>query len=156
MPGFIQVTGSANSSATVTVNNQPTYRNGNYFQKELVINNTSGPVYQQVKVVGVKNNAGPNGEDAVTQETGNRYLQQANEVFVYDLDGNLLSDGLWTYTWDAENRLVSMQSISTVANEGKRRLEFSYDYMSRRIQKKGVPSGKRFDVMVSNSFGSVA
>jgi YD repeat-containing protein len=29
-------------------------------------------------------------------------------VPTYDFDGNLTKDGLWTYTWDAENRLSSM------------------------------------------------
>ena len=25
----------------------------------------------------------------------------------YDMDGNLLTNGVWSFTWDAENRLVS-------------------------------------------------
>ncbi len=35
------------------------------------------------------------------------------ENFGYDLDGNLTSDGRWTYTWDAENRLISMTANTT-------------------------------------------
>src|SRR5690625_2064247 len=34
--------------------------------------------------------------------TGYRFLPQAPEVFTYDADGNLLSDGRWNYTWDAD------------------------------------------------------
>jgi RHS repeat-associated protein len=48
---------------------------------------------------------------------------------VYDLDGNTVSVNGWTYTWDAENRL-------TGASNGNQRLEFLYDYMSRRVFKK--------------------
>ena len=51
----------------------------------------------------------------------------------YDFDGNMLGDGNWNFTWDAENRLVSVESVSSV---GKIKLEFAYDYMSRRVFKK--------------------
>jgi YD repeat-containing protein len=44
--------------------------------------------------------------------TGNVYVAQQPELFQYDADGNLTSDGRWNYTWDAENRLVMM----TVSN----------------------------------------
>jgi len=33
--------------------------------------------------------------------TGNAFLAGTPEAFGYDLDGNLTSDGRWTYTWDA-------------------------------------------------------
>src|SRR5690349_8830709 len=55
------------------------------------------------------------------------------EVYSYDLDGNLTQDGRWTYTWDAENRLVRM--IAVTANGPQQRLDFSYDPMGRRIRK---------------------
>jgi YD repeat-containing protein len=47
----------------------------------------------------------------------------------YDDDGNLLADAVWNYTWNGENRLVSMETVD-------KRLEFTYDYMGRRIHKK--------------------
>lgn len=62
-------------------------------------------------------------------------LPQANEAYTYDADGNLTSDGRWNYTWDAENRLISMQAISNVPAAAKRRLDFVYDYLGRRVQK---------------------
>ena len=37
----------------------------------------------------------------------------------------------WTFTWDAENRLIAAESPA-----GATRLEFKYDYMSRRVEKK--------------------
>lgn len=63
-------------------------------------------------------------------------MPQALETYAYDVDGNLTSDGRWVYTWDAENRLPSMRPIASVPVEAKRRLEFDYDFMGRRIQKK--------------------
>jgi len=52
-----------------------------------------------------------------------------------DADGNLLNDGRWNYTWDAENRLIRMISRSTTVGP-QQRLDFEYDYMGRRIRKK--------------------
>ena len=51
------------------------------------------------------------------------------ENLSYDLDGNLLTRGVWSYTWDAENRLVAAfsNSVCVVSN--------AYDYMSRRVTK---------------------
>ena len=55
----------------------------------------------------------------------------------YDFDGNMTSmpsfaeSGTWSLTWDAENRLIAAESPA-----GATRLEFKYDYMSRRVEKK--------------------
>ncbi|MBB5353948.1 hypothetical protein HNR46_004218, partial [Haloferula luteola] len=40
---------------------------------------------------------------ATAVNTGHLWFDQAALVPSYDADGNLLSDGRWTYTWDAEN-----------------------------------------------------
>ena len=48
---------------------------------------------------------------------------------VYDADGNLIQLGPWVYSWDGENRLVS------VASNGVPVMQNQYDYMSRRIMK---------------------
>jgi RHS repeat-associated protein len=136
VPGALDVLGTANAAATVTVNDQPTYRRGDYFYKELAVDNTLAPAYPQLKAVGVRSGIGGAGEDAVTQIDGHIYVPKNVEVYGYDADGNLTSDGRWTYTWDAENRLSSMQAIATAPVAAKLRLEFAYDYMGRRIQKK--------------------
>ena len=39
------------------------------------------------------------------------------------------------FTWDGENRLASMQSLSSVPSGAKKKLDFTYDYGGRRIQK---------------------
>jgi len=53
-------------------------------------------------------------------------------VPTYDDDGNLLTDGTWSYTWDGENRLVIVEPIDPVG--GDLREKFTYDYMGRRVR----------------------
>ncbi len=48
------------------------------------------------------------------------------QAFQYDANGNLLSDGMRTFEWDAENRL-------TAINAGTHRSEFGYDGLGRRV-----------------------
>ncbi|MGI6494694.1 MAG: RHS repeat-associated core domain-containing protein [Kiritimatiellia bacterium] len=63
----------------------------------------------------------------------NQYTSLSNLVQscnpVHDLDGNLLANGVWSYTWDCENRLVTASSnnVCVVSN--------AYDYLSRRVLK---------------------
>ena len=82
-----------------------------------------------------------------TSRTGNTYyyltsniLNQYTDVSTvwpmntwnptYDVDGNMLTGIMgWSYGWNGENRLIS-------AENGDTRLEFSYDYMGRRFEKK--------------------
>jgi hypothetical protein len=49
----------------------------------------------------------------------------------YDLDGNLIEDNIHQFTYDAENRLTSVTPITPTT--GSKKVEFGYDYMSRRV-----------------------
>ncbi len=40
------------------------------------------------------------------------------EAFTHDADGNLTSDSLWTNTWNAENRLITVESSAGVPPAG--------------------------------------
>jgi RHS repeat-associated protein len=136
VPNAVDILGRAQSTATVTVNTQAAYRRADYFQKAATLDNSDDPVYGQINVLGVRPNVGPNGENAVTQQSGSVYLPYTPEAYTYDYDGNLISDGSWNYTWDAENRLIRIESITSVPNEAKKMLELAYDYLGRRIQKR--------------------
>lgn len=136
VPGAINVRGTANAAAIVSVNDQATYRRGDYFYKELMVDNSAAPVYQSVKAVAVRSAVGGGGEDAVSQIDRHAYIPKSVELYTYDADGNVTSDGRWIYTWDAENRLSSMEAIAAAPVAAKLRLEFAYDYQGRRIQKK--------------------
>ncbi|HJP93502.1 MAG TPA: RHS repeat-associated core domain-containing protein [Pyrinomonadaceae bacterium] len=136
VPGAVDLTGTANSAATVVANNQSTIRKNEYFYRELLVDNTAGPVYPQINIVGARNNFGAGGEDAVNEKGGRALLPSNVESFNYDDDGNLVSDGRWNYSWDGENRLIIMETPASVPAEARKRLEFSYDWGGRRIQKK--------------------
>ena len=59
----------------------------------------------------------------------NQYTVVNSNQPTYDDDGNMLTNGSWTYTWNGENRMVQ-------AVNGNTKLQFVYDYMGRRIEKK--------------------
>ena len=133
-PGSFDVLGTAQSNATVTVNNLATYRKSDYFWKELSVNNSSSAIYTNVSVVGVKNLVGTNQEDAVTTIAGSEFVPKTPEAYTYDLDGNLTGDGRWTYAWDGENRLTSVESLTNGPTASKRKVEWTYDYQGRKIR----------------------
>ncbi|MBP7830096.1 MAG: hypothetical protein KA248_09290 [Kiritimatiellae bacterium] len=56
----------------------------------------------------------------------------------YDLDGNLVAsaDPPWSYAWDAENRLVQADYNGPAIPSTLRRVEYSYDHMGRRIERR--------------------
>lgn len=77
-----------------------------------------------------------------TTYTPNSYNQFASATgvegtsFAYDDDGNLTSDGVWSYGYDAENRLISMSTSG-------QSLSFAYDYMGRRVRKTVTGTGAK-------------
>jgi RHS repeat-associated protein len=79
---------------------------------------------------------------AGTPTAGKLVTPPASQAFLHDLDGNLTDDEVWTYTWDAENRLVGMQHKTTLADTAARRkLAFEYDWRGRRIRRQMFPWG---------------
>jgi RHS repeat-associated protein len=143
VPGAIDVTGAATPTATVTVSldgglPQPVSRQGESFYTQFSADNSAAPRQATLKVTGVKNLIGPAGEDAVTEITKTAFLARTPETFSHDADGNLTADGRWLYSWDAENRLIALETQPTAVTAGvpRQKLEFSYDVQGRRIAKK--------------------
>lgn len=147
VPPVVDITGSADPTASVLVNLLPAERQGDIFHLQLQTFNTSTALWQPVSVTASKPGGGAAGKDAVQKTTGHLFVPKSPEVFSYDADGNLSQDGRWIYTWDAENRLIAMETIASAAaaRVPKQKLEFAYDAQSRRIQKKvsswNQPSG---------------
>ncbi|MBX3387648.1 MAG: hypothetical protein KF768_13855 [Phycisphaeraceae bacterium] len=77
-------------------------------------------------------------------------------AFEYDDDGNMTSDGIWTYEWDGENRLKAMQmrpEIAEVRLAGTDlwvRLEFDYDWGGRRIAKRYLTATQSQVIAISD------
>ena len=92
VPGYATVLGSANPTATVTVNLQRAVRQGGYFWDELPENNSVSSLYISLTNLAVLNN-GTNA-DIVATNVGNVFLPQTPETFGYDADGNLTKKGV--------------------------------------------------------------
>jgi len=136
--GVVDITGEAATGATVVVrlntnNAVATSRYGEYFWNELAADNSSA-IFSTTNL-GVTAYMAQGTQSLVRTEKHTAILPKTPEQFAYDLDGNLVSDGLWTNTWNGENRLIAMESGSGVPAAFKKRLEFKYDYQGRRTQK---------------------
>lgn len=149
-PGRVEVTGAAQSGATVTVMHPAgqgevyqVQRQGDLFYAQVPVALGTDARFAQFRITGVVGNAGPAGEDAVTEEIRSVIVPGAAETFVHDADGNLVADARWTYERDAENRLVAMQTAPAAVASGapEHRLEFAYDAQSRRVAKRTFRRG---------------
>jgi RHS repeat-associated protein len=123
VPGGVDIIGLGYATNTITVNGTTAYRKGEYFRQQLGVANGSAAVWTNISVT----------EANVATNTGNLFVAQTPEAFSYDADGNLLSDGRWNYSWDAENRLVAMSANTTVGPQTS--LAFQYDWQGRRVLK---------------------
>ncbi len=126
VPGAVDILGAAHALSTVTVNDDAAYRKGEYFWKEVALDNASAPVWNSLTTKAVY-------DGETNTVTGNVFLPPATETFTYDADGNLTSDGRWTNRWDAENRLVEMETLSSVPDGAKLKVKFTYDSQGRRV-----------------------
>ncbi len=126
VPGTIDIIGAATATNVVTVNGNQTYRHGEFYQYPLSVSNTGTSVWQSVTVA-------ITGTSLVTN--GNTLVPPATQNFQYDADGNLTNDLVWTYVWDAENRLIQMINETSVPSSARKQLDFSYDHLGRRYRK---------------------
>ncbi len=119
------------------------HRRGEYFQELVSVVNSSTSVWQRVAVT---NTGG-------SWSTGNVFVAKTAEAFTYDADGNLTSDGRWTYAWDAENRLINMTSGSSTPTGSKFKMDFAYDWKGRRIEKQvSTNNGSGYFAQYTNRF----
>ena len=128
VPGVAAVRGFADANATVTVNENPAYRLGEYFFGSDEFDNSQSSV--DAALVTTAALASPtNGPDEVASVTSRVHVAKTPQLFEYDLDGNLLSDGCYSFAYDAANRLekVSTNGVLVLAN--------FYDAKSRRVKK---------------------
>lgn len=65
---------------------------------------------------------------AAAYDVANQLIQFNSAILTYDANGNLISDGVNTYTWDALNQLETISGPNLFAS-------FTYDALGRRISK---------------------
>ncbi len=138
--GTRHVLGKAPTTSAVTVNSAATTRQGEWFSSAIVADNSSGSVWQSVAV-----------SDGTATVNGSLFVPAASVTPQYDADGNLTSDGRWSYacdadnnlfTWDAENRLTGMETTTAALAAGVpyQRWVYIYDSNGRRIVSKRYDS----------------
>ena len=129
VPGYVDMIGKADAAAAVTVNGAAaTRQSGGYFHKEVAVANGSAGAWPAITTRATQG-------AVITEQTGHRWLPSATETFTHDFDGNLTSDGRWNYTWDAENRLVRIETRTGLpAGMPRVRVDHTYDYRSRRVR----------------------
>ena len=128
---YANILGEATNAATVTVNNQAPYRRGDFFRLELPVTNTA-PVWLGVTNIAVLNQ-GTN-VDLIATNAGSVFVPKTPEAFGYDADGNMTNDGRFALTWDAENRLVKVESLASAPVGSKRKVEWTFDGLGRRVR----------------------
>ena len=138
VPGFVNVLGTAKTNATVTLWGDNgafsgTSRRGEYFRGELNADNSGNPVYLSVTTLAVLTN-GTN-PDIVTNTVGKKLLAMTPQDFTYDADGNQTSDSLWTSLWNAENRRVTIESVTDLPAEAKFKEEWKHLADGRWIER---------------------
>ncbi|HCN28430.1 MAG TPA: hypothetical protein DIT64_06600 [Verrucomicrobiales bacterium] len=75
--------------------------------------------------------------------TATRLIRPYREALEYDQAGNLVADALWTYQYDAEDRLIRMATRSRAEMPAlqwqsfppEREVRFKYDHLGRRVEK---------------------
>lgn len=96
-----------------------------------------------------------------TQSAGYNSLNQLTmldaQSLTYDVNGNLISDGSRTYSWDADNRLIGV----TYPNSPDQTTTFTYDGLGRQLSMTTTPAGggtptiQRYAWCGSNPCGTV-
>ena len=77
----------------------------------------------------------------VTAQSGSGSLTQHYQVvngqtLTYDLNGNMTSDGIHQYDWDAANRLIRISDLHPTVGNPAHISEFTYDGLWRRVEMK--------------------
>ncbi|MEI8037391.1 MAG: DUF2235 domain-containing protein [Verrucomicrobiota bacterium] len=133
-PGIVDILVRAPNPVTVTAagTNAPVTRQGNLFNAHATVANAPDGRYYGVTVT-----------DGTTTLSGNRWLAPASVSPLHDDDGNLTRDGRWTYTWDAENRLIQLSTLPAAIAAGAPALTLThtYDFLSRRIRTTATTAG---------------
>ena len=131
----VRVLGTVSASANVTVNGaSPTRKLDRVWGASLPPGNNQ-PVLGSAKVSAV---APPvaGSPDLVRTDSKPFFIPAATQSLTYDADGNLLTDGVWLYSYDAENQLVQMDSTLSAGYTGMFvTIKFTYDYLGRRVEK---------------------
>ncbi len=140
-PGVVPVVGAADVDAEVKVMRNDTpqnyyplrvmtpTRNGKYYYGTFSADNSQTEKTVDYSVYAMKTDPNDTGKKLYEKQNGSFTVPKRDAAFTYDDDGNMLTNGDWTYTWNGENRMIA-------AEKSNSKLEFAYDYQGRRFSKK--------------------
>jgi len=135
----VRVTGTAASASSVAVAGATTGKRDRAWAADFAPANSTTAATGTAAIYAATPGGGTGGSDLIKIENRVYFVPKGLQTLTYDDDGNLTSDGVWDYQYDAENRLISMQTTSTiitiVGSTSARHLDFRYDYLGRRVQK---------------------
>jgi RHS repeat-associated protein len=133
-------TGSADPAATVTVNSAAAPLEGPWWGQSESTSSGSTAAWLNFSIDAT---LGGN-----TDHTDTALLIPPSSLSpAYDADGNLTDDGLRTFTWDAENRLLSVTTNDTLLPAGAPMYRASYQYddggrrIAQTVEARTVPNG---------------
>ncbi|QJE95717.1 hypothetical protein [Luteolibacter luteus] len=128
-----------------------------------------GDIYYKT-LGGIANSSNPVWKSVITKRSSGTpaasftnyfWYAKATTTPAYDADGNLLSDGRngstdegrWVYTWDAENRLIKMESTPRAVTAGMSytKLTFQYNWEGKRIARHVWRGGSAVSPVFLNS-----
>ena len=140
VPRMVDVRGLADPDAVVSVEGETAIRQGDLFHGILDLGtrvDADDPQWAEFAVTGTLPGGGHDDADRISEVRETAYLPANPEPFKHDADGNLVQDGRWKYTWNAENRLIQMETLPAAVTAGAPhlRLEFLYDAQGRRVRK---------------------
>ncbi len=126
MPPALGLAGVAGAGEEVEITLQgetapPDVREDEFFYHELQWVDDTSDRFEEVTVTA--------GESELS---GRLFVPGNPEVFEYDDDGNLVQDGRWSYSWDAENRLTAVEEIRSAAISGRTGIRGSGSALVRR------------------------
>ena len=147
VPRAVDVLGLAHPDAYISVDGQSATRAAELFHYVLdlgTLPDPDDPQWREFTVTGTLTGGGHNDADRIAEETQTAYLPSNPEIFDHDPDGNLLHDGRWEYTWDAENRLRRMDSLPVAVAAGGARMGSGFNSCIGSVWNQGrIPSMAR-------------
>ena len=134
--GYLLVEGTSTNATVKVYETDATEvtatRNNNYYFRDWDPDTTStASDYPEINIK----------EGTRVSDTKRYWIPAVSESSItYGANGNLTADALWTYTYDEENRLITMEETSSAATAGfpDTTITFKYDYLGRRVEKKVV------------------
>ncbi len=133
----VAFSGIASAAARVVVDDKLAQRQGKYFWGHASFTGPAASV-RPISLAAAIASTTSAPDQAQLDNSRFAFFPGTPEAFTHDLDGNLTADGTWTYTYDAENRLIRQEqktwTIAPLAPTSKR-LDYTYDYQGRRVSK---------------------